>query len=65
MSEYVGVIENDTIIYYKSKNEDNLCMYGKAPCAAIGVNKYFFKNLKMKIHKDKFLIFDRFVISNK
>ena len=65
LNEYVGVIENDKIIYYKSKNENNLCMYGKAPCAAIGVNKYFFKNLKMEIHKDKFLIFDRFVISNK
>ena len=42
MNEYVGVVENDKIIYYKSKNENNLCMYGKA-LAAIGVNKYFFK----------------------
>ena len=65
MNEYVGVFKNDSILYYKSKNENNLCMYGKAPCAAIAVNKYFFKNYKMEIKKDKFLIFDRFVISNK
>ena len=65
MNEYVGVFKNDAILYYKSKNENHLCMYGKAPCAAIEVNKYFFKNFKMEIYKDNFLMFNRFMISNK
>ena len=38
-------------------------MYGKSPCAAIDVNKYYF-NIKenISIKKGEFLIFDSFVI---
>tara|TARA_A100001015_G_scaffold316992_1_gene432701 strand:+ start:1496 stop:3187 length:1692 start_codon:yes stop_codon:yes gene_type:complete len=63
--EYTSIINSDEIIYYEPKVENNLCMYGKAPCASIGVNKYFFKNNEMRINKDKFFIFDKFVIINK
>ena len=37
-------------------------MYGKAPCAAINVNKYFFKNNEIEISKGKFLIFNKYYI---
>ena len=54
LNEYISVIENNKIIYYQPKIESNLCMYGKAPCAAINVNKYFFKNNEIEISKINF-----------
>ena len=65
LNEYISIIENNKIIYYQPKIESNLCMYGKAPCAAINVNKYFFKNNEIEISKNKFLIFDKYFIKKR
>ena len=40
-------------------------MYGKSPCAATDVNKYYFEiDGNLVITKGKFLIFDTFKIIN-
>ncbi len=62
-NEYIEYFDKDKLVYVKPKIESNLCMYGKSPCAAIDVNKYYF-NIKenISIKKGEFLIFDSFVI---
>ena len=64
-NEYVEYLENGDLIYVEPKIETNLCMYGKSPCAATDVNKYYFEiDGNLVITKGKFLIFDTFKIIN-
>ena len=63
--DYIAVKKDNEIIYYETKIDTDLCMYGKGPCASLGVNESFFKKDKILIKKDKFFVFDSFVIKNK
>ena len=65
LNEYNKIMKNGEIIYYEPKNENSLCMYGKAPCAAVQINKYFFKNYDFVINKDQIFIFDSYYLTNK
>ena len=64
-NKYIEHRKNGKFLYYSPKVEAMLCMYGSAPCAAIGVNESYSKIKKIKINKSKFLIFDVFYIINK
>ena len=64
LNEYNEYFSNGELVYVEPKIESNLCMYGRSPCAAIGVNKYFFgikENILIK--KGKFLIFEKIKIT--
>ncbi len=64
LNEYNEYFTNGELVYVEPKIESNLCMYGRSPCAAIGVNKYFFgikENILIK--KGKFLIFEKIKIT--
>jgi hypothetical protein len=64
-NEYVEYLKNGDLIYVEPKIETNLCMYGKSPCAATDVNKYYFEiDGNLVITKGKFLIFDTLKIIN-
>ncbi len=63
-NEYNKYFSNGELVYVEPKIESNLCMYGKSPCAAIGVNKYFFGiKENILIEKGKFLIFEKIKIT--
>lgn len=64
-NKYIAHRKNGILLYYSPKVETNLCMYGSAPCAAIGVNESYSKIEKIEINKGKFIIFDVFYIINK
>ena len=64
-NKYDAIKRDGEILYYEPNIESRLCMYGPSPCAAIGVNEYYFEIKKIEINKGRFLFFDMFYIINK